>query len=283
VHDGLGETLLYLNLAKRLPSTMTVHGIEPRRLPSIPLAHASIVEMAAFYLDQIRGIQPHGPYLLGGMCAGGVIAYEMAACLMPAGESNQLVTILDGATPQTAKHVGRATRARLSRLEGALAQSRGANAAPLSHLITITRAIARKACNVAVYEAFPVVDRISVGFHMVLLKFLVKRGAPRPKTLPELSVMRIYRALESQYIPPALANAPVLLVRATPGVGSDTPYCKVYRDEDFGWRKVADRLELVDVEGAHSSMLQEHAIDSLATAMLERFSALAAPTAGSVQ
>ncbi len=42
VHDGLGETLLYLNLARRLPKTMAVYGIEPKRLPGIPLAHASI-------------------------------------------------------------------------------------------------------------------------------------------------------------------------------------------------------------------------------------------------
>jgi thioesterase domain-containing protein len=59
--DGLGETLLYLNLARRLPKTMTVYGIEPKRLPGIPLAHASIEEMAAFYVDQIRGIRSGGP------------------------------------------------------------------------------------------------------------------------------------------------------------------------------------------------------------------------------
>jgi FkbH-like protein len=271
VHDGLGETLLYLNLARRLASTLTVYGIEPRRLPGIPLAHASIEDMAAFYVDQIQGIQPHGPYLLGGMCAGGVIAYEMAAFLKRAGESIQMVAILDGATPRAAKRVGRVTRARLSRLEGTLAQLRATNAAGLLQMISIAGAIARKACNLVVYEASSVVKRFSVRLRLALLKFLVKRGAPWPKALPELSVMQIYNALESQYIPPALADVPILLVRATAGVGANTPYREVYRDADFGWRTVADQLELVDVEGGHSSMLQEHVIDSLATAMLERF------------
>ncbi len=274
VHDGLGETLLYLNLARRLPEAMTVYGIEPKRLRGIPLAHASIEEMAAFYVDQIREIQSQGPYLLGGMCAGGVIAYQMAACLVSAGERVQMVTILDGATPQAAKRVGHAARHRLSRLEDAVAQVRGASGAPLTRAMGIASAIARKALNVVSYELYAFGERISVRLRFALLKILVKRGASWPPALPELTVMQVFNALESRYIPPVLANVPVLLVRASAGEGTDTPYRDRYRDEDFGWGKVAGQLELVDVSGGHSSMLQEEAIESLATAMLERFPVL---------
>jgi thioesterase domain-containing protein len=271
VHDGFGETLLYLNLATRLPKIMTVYGIEPKRLPGIPLAHASLEDMAAFYVEQIREIQPQGPYLLGGMCAGGVIAYQMAACLMTAGERVQMVAILDGATPQAAKRVGRVALNRLSRLENAIAQARGADVAPLTRIIGIARAIARKARNVISYETYAFGEKISAQLRFALLKILVKRGASWPPRLPELTVMQIYNALESRYIPPVLADVPILLVRASIGEGNDTPYRDLYRDEDFGWRKVARRLELVDVAGGHSSMLQEEAIESLAAAMLERF------------
>src|SRR5277367_2937840 len=66
VHDGNGETLLYLNLARRMPDDLAVIGIEPRRIAGVPLAHATIEEMAAFYNDQVRKMQPQGPYLLGG-------------------------------------------------------------------------------------------------------------------------------------------------------------------------------------------------------------------------
>ena len=271
VHDGLGETLLYLNLARRLPTSMTVYGIEPKRLPGIPLAHVSIEQMAAFYVDQIRKIQPRGPFLLGGMCAGGVIAYQMAACLMSVGEPVRMVAILDGATPQAAKRVGLATRRRLSRLEDAVAMVRGAGVAPLIRAMKIASAIARKAFNFGSYELYSFGERISVRLRFAVLKILVKRGASWPPKLPELSVMQIYNALESRYIPPVLADIPVLLVRASAGDGTDTPYRDLYRDEDFGWKEVAGKLELVDVQGGHSSMLQEEAIESLATAMLERF------------
>ena len=84
-------------------------------MAGVPLAHARIEDMAAFYIDQVRKKQPHGPYRLGGMCAGGVIAYEMASQLVRAGESVELVAILDAATPQAAKRPGRIARQRLGR------------------------------------------------------------------------------------------------------------------------------------------------------------------------
>jgi FkbH-like protein len=274
VHDGLGETLLYLNLAKRLPITLTVYGIEPKRLPGIPLAHGSIEDMASSYVEQIRNIQSRGPYYLGGMCAGGVIAYQMAACLLSAGESVQMVTILDGATPQAPKRVGRVARNRLSRLEDTVAQVRGESDAPLTRTLRIAIAIARKARNVVSYEFGTFIEGISVRLRFALLKILLKRGTSWPTALPELSIMQIYNALEARYTPPVLASVPVLLVRASAGEGTDTPYRDIYSDEDFGWGKVAGQLELVDVTGGHSSMLQEQAIESLATAMRKRFAVL---------
>lgn len=279
VHDGLGETLLYLNLARRLPKPISVYGIEPKRLPGIPLAHASIEEMAAFYVGQIREIQPRGPYLLGGMCAGGLIAYQMSACLEGAGERVHMVAILDGATPQAAKRIGRVARHRLSRLEDAVAQLRGARVAPLTRAIGIACAVARKARNAASYELYAFTERISVRLRFALLRILLRRGASWPRALRELTVMQIYGALESRYIPPLLPSVPVLLVRASVGEGADTPYRDLYRDEDFGWGKVAGQLQLVDVLGGHSSMLQEEAIESLARAMLERFPVLDANVA----
>ena len=150
----------------------------------------------------------------------------------------------------------------------------GAGAAPLTRTVGIASAVARKAINVITYELYSFGERISVGLRFALLKNLVKRGASWPRALPELTVMQIYNALESRYIPPVLANVPVLLVRASAGEGADTPYRDLYRDQDFGWGQVAGQLELVDVRGGHSSMLQEEAIESLATAMLERFPVL---------
>ena len=42
--------------------------------------------MARFYLEEVRALQPHGPYYLGGYCFGGNVAYEMARQLRAQGE-----------------------------------------------------------------------------------------------------------------------------------------------------------------------------------------------------
>jgi FkbH-like protein len=278
VHDGFGETLLYLNWAQRLPDTMTVYGIEPKRLPGIPLAHATLEDMAAFYVDQVRSIQPQGPYLLGGMCAGGVIAFQMAACFKAIGEAVQMVTILDGATPQAAKNTGHKSRQRLSRLGNVMAQSQGDRITPIARILKLAGTIARKAGNAIVYEGQTYGKNISVRMRFALLERLVKRGAPWPRSLPELTVMQIYNQIESRYAPPILTDVPVLLARASVGEGNDTPYRDLYRDEDFGWRVVAGRLEVIDVAGGHASMLQEKAVESLSKIWLAKFQVLVAPT-----
>jgi thioesterase domain-containing protein len=261
--------LLYLNLARRLPPILTVYGIEPRRLPGIPLAHGSIEDMAAFYVEQIRKIQPHGTYLLGGMCAGGVIAFQMAACLFDAGEQVQMITILDGATPQAAKRTGVATRARVARLKSAISQARNSGSA-VSRWVATGSSVMRKVGRAARYEMTSRLTKISIGLRFALLRTLIKKAGSWPTSVPSLTVMQIYNALEARYRPPVLREVPTLLVRASAGEGADTPYRDLYRDEDFGWRQVAGRLEVVDVSGGHSSMLQEHAIDSLASALLNR-------------
>ncbi|MBK8452744.1 MAG: amino acid adenylation domain-containing protein [Thiofilum sp.] len=69
-------------------------GIEPGQIP-----HNSIAEMAAAYIEEIRTVQPHGPYVLSGWSLGGTTAYEMALQLEAAGEEVPLVILFDTPTP----------------------------------------------------------------------------------------------------------------------------------------------------------------------------------------
>lgn len=116
VHNGDGETLLYRALARRLPGTLSVYGIEPHRLPRVPLAAGSITQMARDYVAQMRGLQPQGPYRLGGLGAGAVIAYEMTQQLHAAGERVALLALLDAARPGTARRPAFIARQRLQQL-----------------------------------------------------------------------------------------------------------------------------------------------------------------------
>src|SRR5260370_32735690 len=51
--------------------------------------------MAELYLGLVRGVQPHGPYRLGGASMGGMVAWEMAHRLTAAGEAVELLALMD--------------------------------------------------------------------------------------------------------------------------------------------------------------------------------------------
>jgi aspartate racemase len=51
--------------------------------------------MATHYIDEIRTLQPQGPYFLAGLSFGGMVAYEMAQQLHSQGQSVGLVGLLD--------------------------------------------------------------------------------------------------------------------------------------------------------------------------------------------
>jgi thioesterase domain-containing protein/acyl carrier protein len=268
VHDGLGETLLYQQLAQRLPPSMSVYAIEPRRLPGIALAYTSIEEMAGAYVELIRETQPTGPYLLGGMCAGGTIAYEIAARLRQAGQAVQLLVVIDGGTPQGARRAALTTRRRFSRLGSALkgAPDGGGTRSWIGGALEVLR----RARNVVTFETGRLLKRRSLRRRMQLLKRLVRDGAAWPQSVPPLGVMEIYLALEADYLPPLLPDTRLLLARATAGTGIDSPLRLVYRDEDFGWRDVAAHVDIIDVVGGHSSMLQDQGVEMLASEITRR-------------
>jgi len=267
VHDGEGETLLYLNLARRMPDDLAVFAVEPRRIARVPLAHTTIEDMAAFYIEQVRKKQPHGPYLLGGMCAGGVIAYEMASQLVRAGESVELVALLETATPKAPERPRRIKEQRLGRLKQALAHAKESERA-LKCILVAGRAISRKLLNALLWEIMQRGNQLWVHVRYCLLRELLTRELAWPRFVPELSVRQIYDSAQARYAPKPLSISSVVLVRAQAGEGDDTPHRDVYADETFGWNTVTHGLTVVDVDGGHSTMLAERFVDSVAQALL---------------
>ena len=61
--------------------------------------YTSIEDIAAHYLQEMRTVQPQGPYFLGGYCIGGTIAFEMAQQLQRMGQKVALLVLLDASNP----------------------------------------------------------------------------------------------------------------------------------------------------------------------------------------
>jgi phthiocerol/phenolphthiocerol synthesis type-I polyketide synthase E len=268
IHDGFGEILLYLNLARRMPEDLAVFGIERSCIAGVALDHTTVEQIAAFYLEQVRKQQPHGPYLLGGMCAGGVIAYEMASQLVHAGEDIELVALLDAARPRAAKKPWLMTTQRLGRLKQAFADTQNSGLGRWKRAGLAARATSQKMFNAARWELVDRGKRCSLRARFRLLRKLLEHNLAWPKLIPELSVQEIYKCALAHYVPKPLSISSVVLVRARSGNGDDTPYREIYADEAFGWATVAHHMAVVDVEGGHSTMLQEQCVDSLSAALM---------------
>jgi thioesterase domain-containing protein len=244
--------------------------------------------MARFYVEEIRKRQPTGPYILGGLCAGGVIAYEMASQLRSSGESVGLVVILDAAKPHARKRSGRMAKERVKRLEQMLEYARGHQRTFVGRAFVLVKAASGKLRNFLAWKITFWAKQISARARFRLLHELLGRGLGWPAFVRELSVREIYDSAEAKYFPKALSDVHVLLVRAESDKlndVADTPYREIYVDDELGWSSICPKIKVIDVAGGHSSMLQEPFVESLAsalTAILNHHTAVASESAPSI-
>ncbi len=95
VHPIGGHLLRFHELARLLGPEQPFYGLQALGLEEGTRAQSRTAEMAAHYLREIETVQPAGPYFLGGMCIGGLIALEMALQLRAKGQEVALVVALD--------------------------------------------------------------------------------------------------------------------------------------------------------------------------------------------
>ncbi len=93
-----GGAFFYLHFAKYLADDQPFYGLQARGLDPKEEPFTSLQEMAAYYVSEIRKVQPQGPYFLGGFSVGGIFAYEMAQQLVSAGQEVSVLAMLDANT-----------------------------------------------------------------------------------------------------------------------------------------------------------------------------------------
>ncbi len=85
----------FSNIISFLNVDMPVYGIRPRGIYRGERFKSDVQEMAEEYIREIKKIQPEGPYRIGGECLGGIIAYEIARQLKDAGDSVDVLVLMD--------------------------------------------------------------------------------------------------------------------------------------------------------------------------------------------
>lgn len=95
VHEGTGDVMCYRELAMCLGMDQPFFGLQPVGLDGKNLPHNRVEDMVTHYLQEMRCLQPEGPYFLGGLCFGVYIALEMARKLQAEGENVGLLVCFD--------------------------------------------------------------------------------------------------------------------------------------------------------------------------------------------
>ncbi|HEX7272963.1 MAG TPA: AMP-binding protein [Casimicrobiaceae bacterium] len=95
VHGRLGQALVSPHLLRLLGSEQPVWAFQGRGLDGLREPYATIEEMASEYVEEMRALRPHGPYFVGALCAGALVAMAMARSLREAGETVLPLLLLD--------------------------------------------------------------------------------------------------------------------------------------------------------------------------------------------
>ncbi|WP_126172152.1 type I polyketide synthase [Altericroceibacterium xinjiangense] len=259
VHDGLGETLLYRGLALRLDPERPVLGLEPLRTADGNYAHTRIDQMAANYIERMRTVQPFGPYLLAGLCAGGVIAFEMARQLQDAGERVAFVGIIDAADTQATKVPFLATWRRIAGVQTSLSEVSPAGIVP---------DLGRRAWKMARWEVGSRIRRAHDRRTVRQLRLNRRVEAATASFAPSIPFLKLYEVAHREHRPSGLfEGGAVALFKASDETGQvdDTPYGLIYSDYALGWgKRIQEDMMIVPVPGGHSSVLQEPHVATLA-------------------
>jgi amino acid adenylation domain-containing protein len=242
VHPGGGNVLCYRDLANHLGLERPFYGLQARGVAEHQMPHTRIEDMAAYYLEAIRRVQPDGPYLLGGWSMGGVVAYEMARQLEAQGQWVALLALMDARPANSAED------------------------APQWDEITLLANFARD-LGLPVDSLQLSTDELARLDAEELLSYVLQRAIEAGIVSEDVQLAEVRRLFEvfkinvraRQIYRPQPSSTHVTLLKAAEQVAVDTA------DETMGWGALTSgEIEIHTVPGSHFTIVREPYVRSLA-------------------
>lgn len=119
IHGAGLNVLLYQSLTHHLKEDRPIYAFQAKGLDGKQEISNSIEEMANDYLEEIKKVQPNGPYMLLGFSLGGFIAYEMARKLTENGDIVRFAGVIDSVSSM-ARHLSSRRQESLFKLRVAI-------------------------------------------------------------------------------------------------------------------------------------------------------------------
>jgi amino acid adenylation domain-containing protein len=107
VHPAGGTASCYNELARRLGNDQPVYAFQAPGLAGDRVGLVRLEALAARYLEEMRAVQPGGPYQIAGWSVGGVISFEMTRQLGAAGQDVSLLALFDSDIPRQTERMRR--------------------------------------------------------------------------------------------------------------------------------------------------------------------------------
>ncbi len=237
LHGVGGEVLCYLALSRHLGDDQPFYSFQAATAPGGPGPQWNIEEMAAAYVRELRQVQAHGPYHLGGLSFGGIVAFEMAQQFLEQGETVALLALFDSGCPgHTVK---------LTPLQRVWEHSRNLAGMRLRDWLPY---LAEKVKALGV--------RTRRGFWKLIHRVSALFGKPLPSTQLPRDVAGLLAA--GAYVARPYPGR-ITLFRAEDRLGGHE------RDPFLGWQQVArGGLDVHEVPGNHGTLIREPHVRVLA-------------------
>lgn len=113
IHPAGGLGWCYTGLMRYIDRQYPIYSLQARCIDTSGPLPQTIEEMALDYVEQIRQIQPIGPYQLMGWSLGGLIAFEAACLLQKEGEQVTFLALLDSYVRTNKKQIRSVDRHKL--------------------------------------------------------------------------------------------------------------------------------------------------------------------------
>jgi acyl transferase domain-containing protein len=244
-----GNVMNLRHLAGLVGEERPFHGIQARGLLGNEDPHETFEETARDYLAEIRAVQPHGPYLLGGFSGGGITAWELARQLRAEGEEVPLVVMLDTPIP---------TDEPLNWREKLMIHQQNFAKQGANYVVNWAQnkmAYRRSLQTRAEQAAHQAQTQDQAGFRSQIIEAAFYRACGRYQISAQPQHIALFR--------PRLKAA----FEFGPGRAINVDRRRIYFDN--GWGPLATRVEVFETPGDHDSMVLEPNVRILAARLRE--------------
>ena len=259
LHERAGDVGGYIELCTQLGSRYNCWGIQAEKLRYYAPRNITVEETAARYIQQIKQVQPEGPYYLGAWSFGGNLAFEMTRQLEQKGERIALLAFIDCAGPLGRIH--KETLVFSPETEKEFLQAFFAGSEIEAKLRAMTR----------MEHIWPfVVDILEASqVHVEGLKHLLRgyenaipdyRGLGVRELIGFLNTDRTFKNAGAGYIPRGKIQTPIHFFTASESKGVDKEYWNEYCHEPLIYH---------DVQGDHHSIFRQPGVKEFARLFAE--------------